>query len=193
MGDSFISDPPDSSFDAPTMNGTCSAHTTANGASPAPSAAYAVREQPLGTPKPLRIICIGAGVSGINLLRTLRLNLASYEAVVYEKNADVGGTWFENRYPGCKCDIPSHCYQYSWRRNKEWSNFFAPADEIGAYLCRVCDEEGLGGAIRVLHRVEEARWEEESGLWRLVVRNLTTGERFEDAANFLINACGILK
>lgn len=154
---------------------------------------YTVKEQPLGASKPLRIICIGAGVSGINLLRTLRLNLQDYEAVIYEKNEDVGGTWFENRYPGCKCDIPSHSYQYSWRQNREWTNFFAPAEEIGAYLCRVCKEEDMMDSIRLLHQVVAAQWEEASGLWRVTVRNLKTGEEFDDAANFLINGCGILK
>ncbi|CAN8099376.1 unnamed protein product [Discula destructiva] len=153
---------------------------------------YTVREQPLGTRKPLRIVCIGAGVSGINLLRTLRINLTDYEAVVYEKNSEVGGTWFENRYPGCKCDIPSHCYQYSWRHNKEWSNFFAPAAEVGEYLCQVCKEEGLNESIKLLHQVEAATWDEPSGLWNLSVRNMRTGEQVKDTANFLINACGIL-
>lgn len=172
-------------------------YTNSDDDSPGPSlprpAMYTIKEQPLGTPKPLRIVCIGAGVSGLNLLRTLRLNLRDYEAVVYEKNAGVGGTWFENRYPGCKCDIPSHCYQYSWRPNKEWTNFFAPAEEIGAYLCRVCEEEGMTGSVRLLHQVVAARWDEDEGLWRLKVQNLATGEQFDDAANFLINGCGIVK
>lgn len=192
MGDSFYCDPIEDPLYAPTMNRNHPHTTNGHGASHHP-ASYTVREQPLGTPKPLRIVCIGAGVSGINLLRTLRLNLTAYAAVVYEKNADVGGTWFENRYPGCRCDIPSHCYQYSWRPNKEWSNFFAPAGEIGAYLCRVCEEEGLAGSIKVLHQVEAARWDEASGLCNMTVRNLATGEAFQDDANFLINAAGILK
>lgn len=188
MGDNFVCEPTEP-LDASTMGGSYP-HTNGNEAR---HPTYPVREQPLGTPKPLRIVCIGAGVSGINLLRTMRLNLADYEAVVYEKNDDVGGTWFENRYPGCRCDIPSHCYQYSWRQNKDWSNFFASAGEIGKYLCQVCKEERLDESIKVSHQVEAATWDELSGLWTLTVRNLTTGERFQDAANFLINAGGILK
>lgn len=188
MGDSFTCEPTDP-LGIPVMN-SHNPHAHGNGAS---HSFYNVREQALGTLKPLRLICIGAGVSGINVLRTLRLNLQDYEAVVYEKNGDVGGTWFENRYPGCKCDIPSHCYQYSWRKNKEWSNFFAPAGEIGEYLCRVCKEENLSESIKLSHQVVAANWDEPSGLWKLRVRNLKTGEQFDDAANFLINACGILK
>lgn len=169
------------------MNGH--AYTNGNGVHPV----YTVVDQPLGTSRPTRIVCIGAGVSGINLLRTLRLNLTDYEAQIYEKNDQVGGTWFENRYPGCRCDIPSHCYQYSWRPNKEWSNFFAPAGEIGDYLCQVCKEENMMPSIKLQHRVTAALWDEPRGIWSLKVQDLQTGVEFDDEANFLINASGILK
>lgn len=66
---------------------------------------YKVSEQPLGTIKPVRIITIGAGASGINMAYQAMRHLKNVEHIVYEKNEDVGGTWFENRYPGCKCDI----------------------------------------------------------------------------------------
>lgn len=170
------------------MNGH--AHTNGNGNGVHP--VYTVVDQPLGTSKPIRIVCIGAGVSGINLLRTLRLNLTDYEVQVYEKNENVGGTWFENRYPGCRCDIPSHNYQYSWRPNKEWSNFFAPATEISDYLCQVCREENMMSSIKLQHRVTSACWEETRGTWLLKVLDLQTGVEFDDEANFVINASGIL-
>lgn len=174
-------------FEVPNVNGHES-QTNGNGT----HAAYTISEQPLGTPKPIRIVCIGAGVSGINLIRTLRLNLTEYELEIYEKNEQVGGTWFENRYPGCKCDIPSHCYQYSWRPNKDWSNFFAPAEEIGDYLRRVCEEENMIDSIKLRHQVTAAWWDELRGLWVLKVLDLRTGVEFDDEANFLVNACGIL-
>lgn len=155
--------------------------------------AYTVREKPLGSPKHVRIVGIGAGVSGINMVRTLRLNLTDYEHVIYEKNENVGGTWFENRYPGCRCDIPSHNYQYSWRPNKEWSNFFSPAKEISDYICQVCKEENMMDSIKLLHEVVAAWWDESKSLWMLKVQDLQTGEEFDDYANFLINASGILK
>lgn len=66
---------------------------------------YIVWDQPLGTIKPIRMIAIGAGASGINLAYQTKNFLKNVELVVYEKNPDVGGTWYENRYPGCKCDI----------------------------------------------------------------------------------------
>ncbi len=157
------------------------------------SATYRVQEQPLGFKKHIRIVGIGAGPSGLNLIRTLRLNLTDYELTVYEKNADVGGTWFENRYPGCRCDVPSHNYQFSWRPKKDWTNFFSPAPEIGEYLCRTCDEEGMRDSIKVLHKVTSAIWNEEKGVWDLKIRNLETGQEFADYANFLLNGSGILK
>lgn len=191
MGDCGLDDSPESP-QVFKMNGSaCHESPPTNGCRQ--FTPYTVDECPLGTSKHLRIICVGAGVSGINLVRTLRLNLKDYETIVYEKNQDVGGTWFENRYPGCKCDIPSHCYQYSWRPNKEWSNFFATAEEIGAYLCQVCKEENIMQSIKLSHQVLAARWDEEQARWNVRIRNLQTGQEFDDSADFLINGCGILK
>lgn len=169
-----------------------------NGHAPAvkpqqPDTAYTFEEQPLGTARHVRIVGIGAGASGLNMIRTLRLNLSNYDIVVYEKNADVGGTWFENRYPGCRCDVPSHSYQFSWRPKKDWTNFFAAAEEIEEYLCKICDEERMRDSIKTSHQVVSARWNEKDGLWELVVRNLETGEEFSDHATFLVNGTGILK
>lgn len=66
---------------------------------------YHVSEQPLGTIRPVRIICIGAGASGVNLAYQVQKYLQKADLVLYEKSPAIGGTWYENRYPGCKCDI----------------------------------------------------------------------------------------
>jgi cation diffusion facilitator CzcD-associated flavoprotein CzcO len=156
---------------------------------------YKVPETPFGVSRHVRIVTVGAGASGINMIRSLRQTLdnASFEHVVYEKNKDVGGTWYENRYPGCRCDIPSHNYQFTWKRNQEWSNFFSPAEEIGRYLCRICDEENMRPCIKTSHKILGARWSETKGVWDVKVKNLVNGIIFDDQANFLIDACGILK
>ncbi|OTA97918.1 hypothetical protein M434DRAFT_91250 [Hypoxylon sp. CO27-5] len=159
---------------------------------PQPKEPYTVREKPLGTTKHVRIVGIGAGASGINMIRTLRRNMADYEHVIYEKNEKVGGTWFENRYPGCRCDVPSHNYQFSWRPNPEWSNFFSPAPEIEEYLNRICEDEHMMDTIKTQHKVVGAWWDEDRGQWDLSVLNLKTGEEFRDQANFLVDASGIL-
>jgi cation diffusion facilitator CzcD-associated flavoprotein CzcO len=171
--------------------GLVSNGTTTN--APASTAPYVVLEKPLGTAKHVRIVGIGAGASGINMIRTLRKNLSDYEHVIYEKNEAVGGTWFENRYPGCRCDVPSHNYQFSWRPNLEWTNFFAPAEEIEKYLCRICEEENMTDLIKTRHQVTGAWWDEAQGVWDLSISNLATGEVFRDQANFIVDASGILK
>jgi hypothetical protein len=83
--------------------------------------AYTVDEKPIGTPRPIRVIAIGAGASGLNFARQIELHMPNVDLTIYEKNADVGGTWFENRYPGCACDIPAHNYQFTWEPNPNWS------------------------------------------------------------------------
>ncbi|KAI1773983.1 FAD/NAD(P)-binding domain-containing protein [Hypoxylon cercidicola] len=163
-----------------------------NGDGAAAKAPYTIREEPLGTRKHVRIVGIGAGASGMNLIRTLRKNMVNYEHVVYEKNEKVGGTWFENRYPGCRCDIPSHNYQFSWKPNPEWSNFFSPAPEIEEYLTRIFEEEHMMDSIKLRHKVVGAWWDENRGLWDISVLNLETGEEFKDQANFLVDGSGIL-
>ncbi|KAK1474357.1 monooxygenase [Colletotrichum tamarilloi] len=159
---------------------------------PKPAEPYVVVEQPLGTGKRVRIITIGSGASGLNMIRTFRQKLTNFEHIVYEKNPEVGGTWYENRYPGCKCDIPSHNYQFSWKPNKEWSSFLSPAEEIQTYLCRLCDGEDLRRQIKTNHLVTGAFWDEDAGGWTVRVKNLEDGVEFEDYCEFLLNASGIL-
>ncbi|KAK7923108.1 dimethylaniline monooxygenase [Apiospora marii] len=196
MTSSQVLESPPLQYPQPTMTRHRVSHQ-ANGASNGATshtarAPYTVVEKPIGSTKHVRIVGIGAGASGLNLIRTLRKQLTDYELVIYEKNHDVGGTWLENRYPGCRCDVPSHNYQFSWRPNPEWSNFFAPAEEIRQYLCRICDEENMRESIKTQHRVSGAWWDEARGLWDLSILNLTTGEEFRDEANFIIDGSGIL-
>lgn len=78
-------------------------------------------DQPLHTKRKLRLICIGAGLSGIAAAYKYQRDLENVDFTIYEKNDDVAGTWYENRYPGCACDIPAHAYTYSWEGNPNWS------------------------------------------------------------------------
>jgi cation diffusion facilitator CzcD-associated flavoprotein CzcO len=101
---------------------------------------YHYVQQYLGKPRPVRIITIGAGISGIAAVHLFKEKFkdGTVEIVLYGKNEDVGGTWLENRYPGsvtvtnlmscltsysCGCDGPSHGYTYSWK-GKVYSSFF---------------------------------------------------------------------
>ena len=69
---------------------------------------YRISQTPLYTRRPVRLICVGAGASGLQTAHKAELFLKGVDVVIYEKNSDLGGTWLENRYPGCTCDIPSH-------------------------------------------------------------------------------------
>lgn len=80
---------------------------------------YCIRENLMGTKRQMKIIFMGMGCSGISFAYQHERRMENVELVVYEKNEDVGGTWPENRHPGCACDISSVCYQYSWQKQPD--------------------------------------------------------------------------
>lgn len=162
-------------------------------AKPAQADPYVVKEEPLGTLRRVRIVTIGAGLSGINMIRTLKLNTSNFEHVVYEKNPEIGGTWFENRYPGCACDIPSHNYQFSHTPNPGWSALFSESAEIQSYLKHVCEKHELNEYIKLSHSVTHAQWDAGLGKWLLKVKDEAAGTVFDDQCDFLLDATGILK
>ena len=82
---------------------------------------YEITEKPIYSVRKLRVIATGAGASGLQAAYKIPKLLHDVELVIYEKNDDVGGTWYENKYPGCACDIPSHGYQFYWDPNPKWS------------------------------------------------------------------------
>ena len=78
------------------------------------------------------VVIIGAGMSG--LYAGIQLQEAGIPFVILEKNAAVGGTWYENIYPGCGVDTPNHFYSYAFEPNHHWSHFFAKRDELWSYF-----------------------------------------------------------
>lgn len=153
---------------------------------------YTVKEKPLGSGRPIRIVTIGAGASGLNVARNVKVHMKNVELQVYDKNDAVGGTWLENTYPGCGCDIPSHNYQYSWQPNPDWNKYYSPQPEILEYFQNTAVKHDLLKYIKLKHKVIEAVWNEDEGLWRFKIENIATGEVFDDRAHFFINASGYL-
>ncbi|KAF2148109.1 putative FAD-containing monooxygenase [Myriangium duriaei CBS 260.36] len=136
----------------------------------------------------LKVIIVGAGVSGILMAYKLKTFLPQRVVItVLEKNSDLGGTWFENRYPGCACDVPSHLYQFSFKPNPEWSQFFATSQEIQRYLKDVTQEFDLEKYIEYNTTVQRAEWDERDSIWRITVDGSRTLE-----ADIFVNATGIL-
>ena len=97
-------------------------------------------------------------MSGI--LAAIRLEQAGIPYTVVEKNPAVGGTWYENRYPGCRVDVANHFYSYSFEPN-EWVEFFSQRPELFAYFDRVATDYGVRPQIRFEREVVSARWDDE--------------------------------
>ncbi|KAK5109891.1 hypothetical protein LTR62_006498 [Meristemomyces frigidus] len=153
---------------------------------------YRIREEPYGTKRRLRVVLMGAGASTLNFLKKAEEKMSNLTITVYEKNRDVGGTWFENRYPGCACDIPSVNYQFSWKI-KLWTHFYSYSPEIWEYLKEIYEENDfVNKYVKLQHQIEHAEWDRKAAVWRFKVKNLTTGELVDDEAEFFINAGGVL-
>jgi len=155
---------------------------------------YRIVEQPYGTLSPLKIIHIGAGASGICFAKFYEDRLANRNITIqlYEKNHDVGGTWLENRYPGCACDIPSAAYQFTWERNPNWSQYYSESPEIWRYFKDTTDKYGLNKYIKLKHQITGATWDDEAGEWEIKVRDLVNDTEFTDRCHVLINGSGVL-
>ena len=153
---------------------------------------YSIREQPMGTKKKIRVVLMGAGASSLNFFKKAEEQMENMDICCYEKNADIGGTWLENRYPGCACDIPSVNYQFSWKI-KLWTHYYSFSPEIWEYLKDIEQENDfISKYIKLRHQIERVEWDETSGQWKFDVRNMETNEVFEDSAEFFINAGGVL-
>lgn len=134
------------------------------------------------------VIVVGAGASGIALGAFLERLSIPY--VILEKNEEVGGTWLENRYPGCAVDTPNHAYSFSFGSPYRWQSYFSPRDQIFDYLCRTAGETGVRSKIRFGATVVKSTWDERSGRWLVDVATNTGVEQIEGIA--LVSAIGQL-
>jgi 4-hydroxyacetophenone monooxygenase len=136
-------------------------------------------------PAGFRVLVIGAGMSGI--ATSIRLSRARIEHVIVERNATVGGTWHENRYPGCGVDVPSHLYSFSFAPY-DWTKYFALRDEIYAYFEHVANEFGVRDRVRFNTEVERAVYDEPAREW--VAHIVSDGRREELRANVVVSCVG---
>jgi cyclohexanone monooxygenase len=135
-------------------------------------------------------VVIGAGFSGLHMLKSLRDKLG-LTARVYEEGQTVGGTWYWNRYPGARCDSDAYIYCFTWDKQLlqewDWSERYPEQPEILRYLEHVAKRHDLKRDIQFDTRVTGAEFDETTNLWK--VRN-SKGE--EVTARYLIAAVGTL-
>jgi cation diffusion facilitator CzcD-associated flavoprotein CzcO len=117
-------------------------------------------------PDHVRIAVIGSGFAGLGA--AVRLKQAGYDDfVVLERADDLGGTWRDNTYPGCACDVQSHLYSFSFAPNPEWSRAYSGASEIHDYLRRVATDFGVLPHLRYGAELRDAKWDDERRTWQL--------------------------
>ena len=140
------------------------------------------------TGKPLHVVVVGAGMSGV--LAAIRLKQAGIDFTMLEKNAAVGGTWYENHYPGCRVDIANHFYSYSFEHDYQWSQFFAERDELYSYFRSLVEKYDILPHIRFESECESASFDEGEELWNISYR---CGDQLRHIdANVLVTASGQL-
>lgn len=132
------------------------------------------------------IAIIGAGFSGLGM--AIKLKEAGIESfTIFEKADDIGGTWRDNTYPGCACDVPSHLYSFSFDQNPRWSHEFSGQEEILAYLNDVVERYDLRRFIRFGTEVKGARFDEDTARWNIDLSDDTVFE-----ARVLVSGAGPL-
>jgi 4-hydroxyacetophenone monooxygenase len=139
--------------------------------------------------RPVKVAVIGAGMSGIAAAQ--RLRQAGCSVHIYEKNGDVGGTWLENSYPGCRVDVPNHLYSYSFAQSPHWPQFNSTQPVLFDYFRSCVAAFDLQDAISYRHEVEESIWNDERCIWSLRVRD-ETGAVTETEVNVVVSAVGQL-
>jgi cation diffusion facilitator CzcD-associated flavoprotein CzcO len=125
-----------------------------------------------------KIVIVGTGFSGIGM--GIALKKAGFDDfVILEKGTDLGGTWRDNQYPGCACDVPSPLYSFSYELNPSWTRLFAPQPEIWEYLRGCATKYGVDRHIRYDSRVEGMEWDDATRRWTVRTGD---GERYRSHA-----------
>jgi 4-hydroxyacetophenone monooxygenase len=136
-----------------------------------------------------KVLVIGGGMSGV--LAAVRLQEAGLPFVVIEKNSSVGGTWFENRYPGARVDVSNHLYCYSFEPAHHWTQYFAQQPELRKYFEDVVSNHHLQDRFRLNTEVTRAVYDEDTNLWTVDTLD-TSGNSETHVVNSVISAVGQL-
>ena len=132
-----------------------------------------------------RAVIIGTGFSGLGM--AIALQKQGVDFVILEKADDIGGTWRDNTYPGCACDVPSHLYSFSFEPKADWSKLFSPQPEILEYLKGVTEKYGLRRYIRFGSLSARATWDDSEYRWHVFTES---GQEY--VTQFVISGIGAL-
>jgi 4-hydroxyacetophenone monooxygenase len=149
------------------------------------------RASRFGQPAPpdFPVLVIGCGESG--LLAGIRLKEAGIPFTIVEKNAGVGGTWWQNTYPGARVDVGNHFYCYSFEPTDRWTHFFAEQPELQAYFQGVMDRYDIAGHVLWETEVTDAAWDDAGATWTVATRD-RQGNTTTVTARAVISAVGQL-
>lgn len=139
--------------------------------------------------RPFSVLVIGAGMSG--LLTALRLQQAGIDFTVVEKNPDVGGTWYENTYPGCRVDNPNHNYSYSFAQRHDWPLHYSDQPVLHEYFRDCAREFGVLDQIRFRTEVRSLVWDDTTATWSVDVEG-ADGAHDTLVVNAAVSAVGQL-
>ncbi|WP_024514406.1 NAD(P)/FAD-dependent oxidoreductase [Bradyrhizobium sp. Tv2a-2] len=134
------------------------------------------------------VLIVGAGVCAIAL--AVALGHLGIPYTIVEKNAELGGTWYVNRYPGCGVDTPNHSYSYSFGSRNAWTRYFCQREELLDYLKKVAAEYGIREHLRLNTRLTSSRWDDRKQRWNSTLKTENGEETFESTA--LVSAIGQL-
>lgn len=132
----------------------------------------------------VEVLIVGGGFSGLCMAIKLR-EAGQNSFLLIEKSDDIGGTWYDNRYPGCACDIPSHLYSFSFEPWPDWSRMYPGQQEIHDYLKRCVEPYGLAPHIRLNTRLHHTVWDEAEGMWHAMA-----GDGMRIRARVLVSGIG---
>jgi cation diffusion facilitator CzcD-associated flavoprotein CzcO len=131
------------------------------------------------------VAIVGAGFGGLGA--AIRLQQRGFDdLLIFDRAPDVGGTWWDNSYPGCACDVPSHLYSFSFALNPYWTQTYSRQPEIWDYLRACAARYGLQRKLRLEHTVKAATWDDGENRW------LLTTSQGDYTARVLITATGPL-
>jgi 4-hydroxyacetophenone monooxygenase len=143
----------------------------------------------LESPPGFSVLIIGFGASG--LLAAIRLREAGIPFEVVDKNRDVGGTWFENSYPGCRVDVASHFYSYSFEHVRDFSAYYTRQPELHDYFRAVMKHHRIDDHVTWGREATCAQWDDETKRWTVTLRG-ADGSTEQRSASAVISGVGFL-